>query len=436
MKAATAQAPGPAQPGTPWAAGVAWAASTQPPIHEPASGAPARIVHSQALARSLGQPLLSGNRVDVLVDGVQTYAAMFEAIEQARDHINIESYIVEAEGPGEQLAQRLLARRRQGVSVNLLFDSFGSFGTSARYFEQLRRGGVTLCEYNPLRRMATLLGRALHLRDHRKLMVVDGRIGFIGGVNISGVYTSGSAGTGRGNGHAGRGAQAGWRDTHVRVEGPVVAELQRLFMRHWQRFACEPMQHGRYFPALHTVGEHRVGVAATDAGAGRNPFYRALLAAIDAAQQRVLLTSAYFVPTPRLVRALTAAAQRGVEVRMVLPGISDFWAPLQAGRSHYGRLLRAGVHIHELHDRLLHAKTTVVDGVWATIGSSNLDWRSFLHNAEANVIVLDAGFGAQVEQVFRADVEHCSEIGIDHWRRRGWLQRAQERLARRFEFFL
>lgn len=431
MKAAAAHAPDPAQTGTPWAAGLAWAASTQPPAHVPAPGSPARVVHAQALARSLGQPLLSGNRVDVLVDGAQTYAAMFEAIEQARDHINIESYIVEAEGPGEELAQRLLARRRQGVSVNLLFDSFGSFGTSASYFERLRRGGVTLCEYNPLRRMATLLGRALHLRDHRKLMVVDGRIGFIGGVNISGVYTSGSAGLGNG-----RGAQAGWRDTHVRVEGPAVAELQRLFMRHWQRFAREPMQHGRYFPALQPMGEHRVGVAATDAGAGRNPFYRALLAAIDAAQQRVLLTSAYFVPTRRLVRALTAAAQRGVEVRMVLPGISDFWAPLQAGRSHYGRLLRAGVHIHELHDRLLHAKTTVVDGVWATIGSSNLDWRSFLHNAEANVIVLDTGFGARVEQVFWADVERCSEIGIDRWRRRGWLQRAQERLARRFEFFL
>jgi cardiolipin synthase len=432
MKAESAMASSAARQPKPWPR-APWADSTRPP---PLPGIPARIVHAHALARSLGQPLLSGNQVDVLVDGPQTYAAMFEAIDHARDHINIESYIVEAEGPGEELAQRLIARRRQGVSVNLLFDSFGSFGTSARYFEQLRRGGITLCEYNPLRRLATSLSRALHLRDHRKLMVVDGRVGFIGGINISGVYSSGSAGIVKNAARSAKGSQAGWRDTHVRVEGPVVAELQRLFIRHWQRFARDPMQHGRYFPALHAVGEHRVGVAATDAGTGRNPFYRALLAAIDAAQHRVLLTSAYFVPTRRLVQALTDAAQRGVEVSLVLPGISDFWAPLQAGRSHYSRLLRAGVRIHELHDRLLHAKTSVIDGVWATIGSSNLDWRSFLHNAEANVIVLDAGFGAQVESVFWADVDACNEVGLERWSRRGWMQRMQERLARRFEFFL
>ncbi|HEX7639206.1 MAG TPA: phospholipase D-like domain-containing protein, partial [Burkholderiaceae bacterium] len=180
----------------------------------------------------------------------------------------------------------------------------------------------------------------------------------------------------------------------------------------------------------------RVAIAAGEAGRRRNPFYRALLAAIDAAQQRVWLTTAYLVPTRRLMRTLVRAARRGVDVQLMLPGISDFWMPLQAGRSHYGRLLRAGARVHELHETLLHAKTCVIDGQWTTVGSSNLDWRSFLHNAEANAIVLDAGLAQEMERVFRQDVERAREIGRAAWAKRGWRQRLMETIARRFEFFL
>jgi cardiolipin synthase len=291
---------------------------------------------------------------------------------------------------------------------------------------------VRLCEYNPLGRLSTLFGGALHLRDHRKLMLVDGRVGFIGGVNISGVYAVGSAGLG-----ATRSIRrSGWRDTHVRVEGPVVAGLQRLFVRHWRRYAHEPLHPAHYFPPLPVCGEHRVAVAASEAGGRRNPFYRALLAAIEAARDRILLTGAYFVPTRRLLRALARAAARRVDVRIVLPGISDCWAPLHAGRSHYGTLLRAGVRIFERHDTLLHAKTCVIDGVWATIGSSNFDWRSFLHNAEANIVVLDAAFAGHIERVFADDVAHAREVRLDDWLHRGRLPRVKEWLARRVEFFL
>lgn len=385
------------------------------------------------LAAAFGGPLAEGNRIAVLLDGPETYAAMFEAIDQARDHINLESYMVEAEGPGEELARRLIARCREGIKVNLLFDSFGSFSTAASYFEELRCAGIGLCEFNPLRRWTALLSRAFHLRDHRKLMVVDGRIGFIGGVNFSRVYSSGSAGS---KPSGGGDDPAGWRDTHVRVEGPVVADLQRLFLRQWWRYSRHPIRHGRYFPPLAPVGTQRAAVAASDAGRRRNPIYSALLNAVDRAQRRVLLTSAYFVPTRRLMRALVRAARRGVEVQLVLPGISDFWAPLAAGRSHYGRLLRAGVRIHERHDRLVHAKTSVIDGIWSTVGSSNLDWRSFLHNAEANLVVLDPAFGARIEEIFWQDVALGEEIVLENWRRRGVWQRVKEVVARRFEFFL
>ena len=412
-----------------------------PKLPVPGTAKPLMAVHSHAhaLVAGLGEPLVTGNRVDLLQDGPGTYAAMFEAIDKASDHINLESYILAAEGPGEEFARRLIARVKAGVRVNVLYDSFGSIGTPESYFDHLRANGVNVAEYNPLRRLGNLLSRALHLRDHRKLMVVDGRIGFIGGVNISPVYSAGSSPLAAlsGSGAADTGAAApGWRDTHVRVEGPIVAQLQRLFMRHWNKHSSIALRGTHYFPPLASVGTQRVALAACDAGRRRNPFYRALLSALDASQHRVFLTTAYLVPTRRLMRSLVRAARRGVDVHLLLPGVSDFWAPLQAGRSHYSRLLRAGVHLHELHDALLHAKTCVIDGLWTTVGSSNLDWRSLLHNAEANLVVLDAGLAQEMEQVFQADVARSKVIVRAEWAKRGLRQRIVETLARRFEFFL
>jgi cardiolipin synthase A/B len=390
--------------------------------------------HARLLMRALRRPLVGGNRLELLIDGPATYAAMFAAIDAARDNINLESYIVEADGPGAELAQRLLAKCSQGVKVNLLFDGFGSIQTKAAYFDALRAGGVQLCEYNPLRSWRRIFSRAVHRRDHRKLLVVDGRIAFVGGINISGVYAAGSAGLPPTESEAD--AAPPWRDTHLRIEGPLAAEFQRLFLQHWSRHADAALQPAHYLPLPASCGRVRGAAASFEAGQRRNPFYRALLKAIDHAQQRVSITVAYFVPTRRLVRSLSRAAQRGVDVQLVLPSESDAWAPLHAGRSHYGRLLQAGVRIFERQGALLHAKTTVIDGVWATVGSANLDWRSFVHNAEANAVVLDPAFGAEMESVFRTDVAASREVTLDEWRRRGWFQRVRERLARRFEFLL
>lgn len=429
--------------------------STPLDTHEYQSAVPSSIATpgaarllTSALGRSLSDSLVAGNRVDLLQDGPSTYAAMFEAIDNARHHINLESYIFEADGPGEEFARRLCARAEAGVRVNVIYDSFGSISTPVSYFDNLRARGVQVTEYNPLRRLSNLLSRALHLRDHRKLMVVDGRIGFIGGVNISAVYSAGSsplASLSRASDpgapddddpSSSQPAKPGWRDTHVRVQGPIVAQLQRLFLQHWTRHSAHSLHEAGYFPALVPVGTQHVALTACDAGRRRNPFYRALLSALDTAQHRVLLTTAYLVPTRRLLRSLTRAARRGVDVHLMLPGVSDFWAPLQAGRSHYSKLLRAGVHLHELHDTLLHAKTCVIDGLWTTVGSSNLDWRSFLHNAEANLIVLDADLACEMERAFASDVARSREIDRREWAHRGFRQRCLETLARRFEFFL
>jgi cardiolipin synthase len=321
----------------------------------------------------------------------------------------------------------LLLKRSEGVRINVIYDAFGSWTTPSRYFDSLREAGVQLLEFNPINPLRHPIRWSIHLRDHRKLLIVDGNIAFIGGVNISSVYSAPPA----------RSQQTlHWRDTHLRIQGPVVADLQRLYLDHWHSRAHSAPQPSAYFPPLQRVGDHGVAVAACAAGRRRNPLYRALLAAIRGAERSVCITSAYFVPTRRLVRALVEAAHRGVEVRLALPGISDAWAPLAAGRSKYGRLLQAGVRIFERHNAILHAKTALIDGVWVTVGSSNMDWRSLLHNAEANVVIVDSDVGQRFQQMFEADIAESEELTLERWQRRGWMARFGEWLARRLEFLL
>jgi cardiolipin synthase A/B len=385
--------------------------------------------HARILRRAIGRSATPGNRAEILIDGPQTHRAMFDAISLAQDHINIESYILEDAGPGSELRDLLLRKRAEGVRINLIYDSFGSWTTPARYFDSLRDAGVTLLEYNPINPLRHPLRWSLHQRDHRKLLVVDGTIAFIGGVNISSVYSSPPAADQRES-------IVRWRDTHLRIEGPVVAELQRLYLDHWRSRASRPPQSADYFPPLNVAGDHSIAVTACAAGRRRNPLYRALLGAIKGARRNVYITSAYFVPTRRLLRALNDAARRGVDVRLALPGISDVWAPLAAGRSRYGRLLESGVRIFERRNAILHAKTVVIDGVWATAGSSNTDWRSLLHNAEANVVILDTDVAARFEALFAEDVAESEELTLNRWLKRGWLARAGEWLARKLEFLL
>ncbi len=399
--------------------------------------------HEVRLSVELDRPPVGGNSTRVLVDGEQAYAAMFEAISAARDHINIESYTIEAEGPGQELADLLIDKCARGVHVNMIYDSWGSWQTSGRYFERLRRAGISLCEFNPIlpwRNLVNPIAWSFNLRDHRKLLIVDGRVAFTGGVNISSVYSSGSSATPAAAKRTVANSQdpnaAHWRDTHVRVEGPVVAHLQQLFLDQWRLQTGRPVTPAYYFPQLNVVGGQRIAVAARGAGERRGRFYPALLGAIEEARSRIFITVGYFVPTRRLMRALVSAAQRGVDVRLVLPGFSDVPAAVHAGRSHYGRLLAAGARIFEHCDALLHAKTIVIDSAWSSIGSHNMDWRSFVHNAECNVIVINTGFARHLEQLFDADVVACKEITLEQWRRRSRWLKAKEWMSRQVEYLL
>ena len=378
-----------------------------------------------------GPPLVVGNAARLLVDGPQTHGAMFEAIAAARRHVHLETYILEGGETGERLASLLAERVRHGVRVALLYDSVGGLRTPREYFERLRAAGVAVCEFNPV---APLAGGVLTLnhRDHRKILVVDGRVAFTGGINISDVYSSGSASASR---RADRGD--GWRDTHVEARGPVVAEFQRLFLGTWADQHCPPgADVDGAFPPPARAGDRVMRVVASTPRDARNAIRDELLSAMAHAERSIHVTMAYFVPDPTALDVLEAAARRGVDVRLVLPGFSDFWAVHAAGRSHYGRLLAAGVRIHERRDALLHAKTVVVDGVWSTVGSANMDWRSFLHNDEVNLIVIGEGFGREMERLFDEDLARSVPIDAASWSRRGPLERMREGLARLLEYWL
>lgn len=386
--------------------------------------------HLAAMRTVSDAPLLLGNATTLLVDGPATHRAMFDAIASARRHVHLETYILEDGEAGRRLADLLIERRRAGIAVSVLYDAIGAIGTSAGYFERLREAGIAVCEYNPVNPLDARAGSP-NRRDHRKILVVDGRVAFTGGINIADVYSSGSASARRRSERGG-----GWRDTHLGVRGPAVAALQRLFVDAWARQRCPARTEADDFPRLAAEGDRVLRVVASAPGDARNAIRDEWLSAMAHAERSIHLTMAYFVPDPTTLETLEQAARRGVDVQLVLPGFSDFWAVLEAGRSHYARLLAAGVRLHERRDALLHAKTAVIDGVWSTVGSANMDWRSFLHNDEVNVVVIGEDFAKEMEAMFARDVAQAVPVTAEAWGRRGWSRRAREGIARLFEYWL
>ena len=377
--------------------------------------------------RFAGVPFVGGNRVDLLVDGPATFSALADAIRGARRRIDMESYEFD-DHAGGQFADLLLAARARGVEVNLVYDAWGAVETSKDLFDRLRAGGVRVLEFNPLHPNERVPVE-LNKRDHRKLLLVDGRLAITGGVNISRVYL---------NAPRPRGAEPeeqAWRDTDVRVEGPVVAQFARYFMQTWRQQNGPPIADP---PPTPTTPVGNVTMQAIDGApdSGQPLIYRTLLAAIALAQKSIHLTTGFFVPTPDLARALIDAARRGVDVQIVVPGQSDSSAAVAAGRAGYGDLLRAGVRIHERQGRVLHAKTAVVDGAWSAVGSSNLDWRSTVWNNEIDAIILGPEFGARMEALFRQDVATSHTIDLAAWRSRGLGQRFEELQAKLVETLL
>ncbi len=386
-----------------------------------------------ALIESIcGGPLVAGNKVTLLIDGPATYAAMFKAIRNAKDHINLEVYIFKDDEVGRKFADLLLQKQSEGVQVNLIYDSIGCLGTPAAFFQRLRDGGILALEYNPINPAKARASWVLAGRDHRKILIVDGSVAFTGGVNISQVYSGSSFSTERRE----KNIQESWRDTHVQIEGPAVAEFQKLFLDTWARQNGPELPKRNYFPPLKREGSDLMEVVGSTPGQDNRITYIMYVAAFTYTQTFLHLTTSYFVPDEQTLEALVSAAKRGVDVKIVVPAMSDELTVFYAGRSHYTHLLKSGVKLYERKDTMLHAKTAIIDGVWSTIGSTNMDLWSFLRNDEVNAIILGSDFGAEMETLFERDIAESNQIHLEQWKKRPFSERTKEWLARLLQYWL
>jgi cardiolipin synthase A/B len=394
--------------------------------------------HLDRLSAGGDVDLYRGNHARLLVDGPATFMAMKAAIDKAQRRILLESYIVEDQGVAAEIGALLLRKAGQGVRVALLYDAVGSIATPDAFFAKLEEGGVATCAFNPINPVKRPGYWGINHRDHRKQLIVDDDVAFTGGINISRVYGSGSFS--RAKRSAADGADAlkdGWRDTQIEIRGPAVPAMSQLFAHTWQEQGCQAALGPSAPPAaVREPGDRVIKLLASDPRDPTNRIYTALLGAVEASRRSVRLTMAYFAPGKDFVAALCDAARRGVAVELVLPGRSDFALILHAGRSYYTQMLDCGIKLYEMEHAMMHAKTAVIDGVFSTVGSSNLDWRSLVANNELNAIVLGADFGAELEALFARDRAASVTIDASQWRRRGIGQRALELVGRAAERWL
>ncbi len=382
-------------------------------------------------------PLIVGNKVSLLVDGPATYDAMFKAIRAAKDHIHLETFIFDADEAGRRFSDLFLKKRAEGVQVRILYDSAGCRTTPAEFFERLREGGVEALEFNPINPVNVREKWLLNNRDHRKILIVDGRIAFTGGVNISAVYSRTSSSP-EGPSAKAKDDKNGqrWRDTHVKIEGPAVAEFQKLFWDSWHKQKGKEPSGGKFFPPLKKEGDILMQVIASASGSENRLTYIMYVSAFSHAEKSIHLTNSYFVPDDQTMKALTDAARRGVDVKMILPGSSDIGWAFYAGRSYYSRLLEAGVKIYERQRAMLHAKTAVIDGVWSTVGSTNMDLWSFMRNDEVNAVFLGREISAELEAQFASDLKESKQITLSQWEKRSYIEMIKEEFRRLFFYFL
>ena len=380
-----------------------------------------RITHTYAVAdpqfrRSmgvlLGPPLVEGNRVDTLVNGREIFPAMLSAIRSAEKTVTFETYIYWSGKIGQAFADALADRARAGVHVHLMIDWVGSNRMDPKYLDLMREAGVEIEKYHPPRWYAL---DKLNNRTHRKLLVVDGKVGFTGGVGIADEWDGNAE------------DPAHWRDTHFRIEGPAVAQMQAAFTDNWLKLTGKVLDGAAYFPPESAAGAELGQVFKSSREGGSESMHLMYLLSTVSATRSIDLAMAYFVPDELTEDALVAALRRGVRFRMILPGpYTDTEVLRKASRAKWGRLLRAGAEIYEYQPTMFHCKVLVVDGVWTSVGSTNFDNRSFRLNDEANLNVYSRGFAEHQIALFNNDLKRSRRISFVEWEHRPLTEKLQE----------
>jgi cardiolipin synthase len=377
-----------------------------PPVEKLPNIAAGEGTFAATMEAHTNSPIVGGNRIDVLLNGDQIFPAKLAAIHSARLTIDYAEYFYADGGPAREIAGALAERCRAGVSAHILLDGFGTLSMPRAYVRQLKDAGCHVATFRPLGRWVSV-GRH-NKRNHRRILVVDGRVAITGGSGVSEKWT----GNGRIDGH--------WRDTDVRIEGPAVHNVQSAFLANWREATGELLGGDGYFAdGRRAVGDARAQIIKSSPAGGSYDMYTMHLLAIAAARRSVYLTNPYFLPDDRMEDALLDAAARGVRVVALTPGRIDHNIVRAASRRGFGRLLQGGIEIHEYQAALLHAKTLVIDGVWATVGSTNFDNRSFALNDELNVVLYDRSVVERLATAFEADLAHARRVTYDAWQHRG-----------------
>jgi cardiolipin synthase A/B len=363
----------------------------------------------------LGPPIVGGNKVMTLVNGDRIFPAMLKAIRGARETINFETYIYWSGRVGKEFADALSERARAGVKVCILLDWVGTGKMDESQIQELKAAGAELRKYHPLRWYN--LAR-VNNRTHRKLLIVDGRTGFTGGVGIADKW-SGDAQD-----------ESHWRDTHYRLDGPAVAQMQAAFMDNWMKTEARVLQGPEYFPKIDRVGDCYGQVFKSSPREGSESVRLMYLLAIASARRNIDIANAYFVPDDLAIEELVAARRRSVKIRILVPGPHiDTEVTRKASRSLWGPLLEAGVEISEYQPTMFHCKVMVVDGLWSSVGSTNFDNRSFRLNDEANLNVYDASFAKEQTEMFEADLTKSRQMTVAAWHARPFSERTTDFLA-------
>ena len=362
--------------------------------------------------------LIPGNRIDLLINGEKAYPAMLDAIAGAEKTVLMVSYIFHDDAAGRAFSEQLMGRAKKGVQVYLIVDGVGTLHVPGDFFDEMRAAGVHVLVYRspaPWRRSF-----GLFRRDHRKLLVVDGQIGFTGGLNIGREWLSKEQGG------------DGWHDIHVRIEGPTVRELSKPVLSTWRLHGDAKLDHRVFLPSISAKGTEYASVISSRERKQRQDIRQSYLQAIRRSQKYIYITNAYFLPGRGFQRAIRNACKRGVDVRIMVPKQGDIMPFQYASQALYRRFLRAGAKLYLWNDAVLHAKTAVIDDEWCTVGSFNIDHRSWTMNLEVNLNSVGPFLATQLKGLFTRDQGNCEQLTIEKWNRRSWFTRVLESFFYKF----
>ena len=366
----------------------------------------------RSMGNLLGPSLLPGNHVTTLLNGDQIFPSMLAAIRGAQQNITFETYIYWSGDIGKEFADALSERARANVKVHVLVDWVGSIKMENALLDSMRNAGVEVRQYHPLRWYN--LAR-VNNRTHRKLLVVDGRIGFTGGVGIADNWLGNAEDVNH------------WRDSHFRMEGPAVAQMQSAFLDNWMKTTGEVLHGGEYFPALAEVGEMKAQVFRSSPGEGSESVRLMYLLSAASARENIYIANAYFVPDDLSLNTLVSALKRGVKISILVPGkLTDSDLVRGASRARWGELLEAGAQIYEFQPTMFHCKVMVVDDMWVSVGSTNFDSRSFRLNDEANLNIYNRDFALEQREIFERDLKRARLITYEEWKHRPWQEKVYE----------